>query len=204
MGINLPTSETPGWRPVNASLFRVAGRNAIMRRLILWLNSRSKLWVVGAGLVGAVIVGLIDYLTGPRAQVSILYVLVIFFVAWFAARPAGFSSPPLLSWAFVANLYSPGYCFRDSGCLLELGSGLCGASGSHFSGGGREEGGRWSADWQRTWRRPVRRCSARTLIRRWTVSLRSMIKPSLIRSTRPPSASSVQSQTMSSVKTWAS
>jgi hypothetical protein len=33
-----------------------------MRRLVPWLKGRSKLWVLGAGLVYTAIVGLIDYL----------------------------------------------------------------------------------------------------------------------------------------------
>jgi hypothetical protein len=60
-----------------------------MQRLIFWLNSRSKLWVVGAGLVGTAMVGLIDYLTGPEVRVSILYVLVVIFVTWLAGTSCG-------------------------------------------------------------------------------------------------------------------
>jgi len=79
-----------------------------MQRLILWLNSRSWLWVVGAGLVGAAMVGLIDYLTGPAVRVSILYVLVVIFVAWFAGAPCGvFVGAAAAVMGFVANLYSP-------------------------------------------------------------------------------------------------
>jgi PAS domain S-box-containing protein len=79
-----------------------------MRRLILWLNSRSKLWVVGAGLVGTVLVGLIDYLTGPWVRVSILYVLVVIFVTWLAGASCGvFVAAATAVVGFVANLYSP-------------------------------------------------------------------------------------------------
>jgi two-component system CheB/CheR fusion protein len=79
-----------------------------MQRLILWLNSRSKLWVVGAGLAGTVIVGLIDYLTGPWVRVSILYVLVVIFVTWFVGASCGvFVATAAAVVGFVANLYSP-------------------------------------------------------------------------------------------------
>jgi PAS domain S-box-containing protein len=79
-----------------------------MQRLILWLNSRSKLWVVGAGLVGTLIVGLIDYVTGPGVRVSILYVLVVIFVTWFAGASCGvFVAAAAAIAGFVANLYSP-------------------------------------------------------------------------------------------------
>ncbi len=79
-----------------------------MQRLILWLNSRSKLWVVGAGLFGTVLVGLIDYLTGPWVRVSILYVLVVIFVTWLAGASCGvFVATAAAVVGFVANLYSP-------------------------------------------------------------------------------------------------
>jgi signal transduction histidine kinase len=79
-----------------------------MQRLILWLENRSRLWVVGAGLVGAAMVGLIDYLTGPRVRVSILYVLVVIFVTWFADTPRGlFVAAAAGIMGFVANLYPP-------------------------------------------------------------------------------------------------
>jgi signal transduction histidine kinase len=79
-----------------------------MQRLILWLKNRSRLWVVGVGLIGTVIVGLVDYLLGPGAQVPILYVLVVFFVAWFADTSRGFfvaAATGVVS--FVASLYPP-------------------------------------------------------------------------------------------------
>jgi len=79
-----------------------------MRRLILWLKSRSKPWVVGLGLIGAAMVGLIDYLTGPEVRVSILYVLVVIFVTWFAGASRGvFVAAAAAIVGFVANLYSP-------------------------------------------------------------------------------------------------
>lgn len=79
-----------------------------MQKLILWLNSRSKSWVVGAGLVGALVVGLIDYLTGPWVRVSILYVLVVLFASWFAGASCGvFLAAAAAVVGFVANLYSP-------------------------------------------------------------------------------------------------
>jgi PAS domain S-box-containing protein len=64
--------------------------------------------VVGAGLVGTLMVGLFDYLTGPEIRVSILYALAIFFVAWFAnASCAVFVAVAAAITGFVANLYSP-------------------------------------------------------------------------------------------------
>ena len=79
-----------------------------MHRLILWLKTRSKLWVVGTGLFGTALVGLIDYLTGPWVRVSILYVLVVIFVTWFADAACGvFVATAAAVVGFVANLYSP-------------------------------------------------------------------------------------------------
>jgi len=58
---------------------------------VTWLKSRSKLWVVGAGLMAMTIVGVIDFLAGPGNEVPILYVLVVVIVAWHAGRAAGVS-----------------------------------------------------------------------------------------------------------------
>ncbi|HTS17977.1 MAG TPA: sensor histidine kinase [Verrucomicrobiae bacterium] len=79
-----------------------------MERLNLWLKSRSPLWVVGAGLVGTAIVGVIDYLLGPDAQVPILYVLVALLVSWLADTAHGvFVAAGAGVVSFVANLYPP-------------------------------------------------------------------------------------------------
>lgn len=79
-----------------------------MRRLILWLKDRSTLWILGAGLVSTAIVGLTDWLLGPEAQVPILYVLVIFFVAWFTDAAYGiFVAAIAAVAAFLANLHPP-------------------------------------------------------------------------------------------------
>jgi signal transduction histidine kinase len=79
-----------------------------MHELILWFKNRSRPWVVGLGLLGTAIVGLIDYLTGPGVRVSILYVLVVIFVTWFADAPSGvFVAAACGVAGFVANLYSP-------------------------------------------------------------------------------------------------
>lgn len=79
-----------------------------MQKLILWLKNRSKLWVVGAGLVATAIVGLADHLTGHEAQLPIFYVLVVLFVTWFADTARGvFVAATSVMVAFVANLYSP-------------------------------------------------------------------------------------------------
>jgi two-component system, LuxR family, sensor kinase FixL len=78
-----------------------------MQRLILWLKNRSKLWVVGAGLVGTSIVGLIDYLLGPQTQVPILYVLVVIFVVWFTDAARGvFIAVICTAVSFAGDLYS--------------------------------------------------------------------------------------------------
>ena len=87
---------------------RLGGGGAVMERLNLWLRSRSKLWVVAAGLVGTAVVGLIDDLTGPHVRVSILYVLMVIFVSWFTDASGGvFVAAASAVAGFVANLYSP-------------------------------------------------------------------------------------------------
>jgi signal transduction histidine kinase len=79
-----------------------------MQKLILRLKGRSKPWVVGVGLIGIAIVGLIDYLTGPGVRVSILYVLVVVLVAWFANTSHGVWIAAVATVVcFLANLYSP-------------------------------------------------------------------------------------------------
>jgi signal transduction histidine kinase len=79
-----------------------------MQNLNLWLEGRSKPWVVGVSLIGIAIVGLIDYLTGPNVRVSILYVLVVIFVAWFANAAYGIWLAAVATLVcFLANLYWP-------------------------------------------------------------------------------------------------
>ncbi|HEY3376923.1 MAG TPA: HAMP domain-containing sensor histidine kinase [Armatimonadota bacterium] len=75
--------------------------------LLNGLGRRSWTSVLGIGLLLVVLVGLLDYWTGPELAFTIFYLFPVALVAWFKGIKAGFivSVASALSW-FIADMYA--------------------------------------------------------------------------------------------------
>ncbi len=86
--------------------------------IIEYLNGKSRATLVLAGLLGAIFIGLLDYVTGPMVALMVFYLIPICFVAWFAGRWSGILVA-LLSCAiwYAAKYMDPG-SIDNRGLLL--------------------------------------------------------------------------------------
>lgn len=75
-----------------------------------YLNTLPKSFVIALGLILLVTVGSIDYLTGPNFSLSILYLIPVLFVSWYAGKLSGIviSFAGAFFW-FVAGLLGKKY-----------------------------------------------------------------------------------------------
>ena len=60
-----------------------------MFKLLRFLNQQSRGYVIALSVIGAILVGVIDYVTGAEFVISIFYLVPIAFVAWLLGRRAG-------------------------------------------------------------------------------------------------------------------
>jgi len=60
-----------------------------MLGLLKFLSQKSSSYLVAVGVVGAILVGLADYMTGAELVISIFYLVPIAWVAWLVGRRAG-------------------------------------------------------------------------------------------------------------------
>jgi signal transduction histidine kinase len=82
-----------------------------MLRLTEYLSKQSESSVKALGFVLIVLLGVIDYLTGPELSFSIFYLLPISLVAWLVGRRAGVvvSGAGATSWLIADLLARPTY-----------------------------------------------------------------------------------------------
>ncbi len=59
-------------------------------KIIANLSKRSRHFVIVSGLLLVLLLGFVDYLTGPDLSVEIFYFVPVLLVSWFAGRRAGF------------------------------------------------------------------------------------------------------------------
>jgi signal transduction histidine kinase len=78
-----------------------------MARLLGYLGRQSRSYLLLLGFVLVILVGLLDYLTGPEISFSIFYLIPVCLVAWLVGRSAGIvmSITGALSW-LIADLLS--------------------------------------------------------------------------------------------------
>jgi signal transduction histidine kinase len=90
--------------------FMDARRSKLMHRIASKVED-SKLALLAAGLIVVILLGFIDYLTGPEISISVLFVLPISLVAWYAGRPSGMimAVASAITWLVADLTTQPGY-----------------------------------------------------------------------------------------------
>ena len=54
-----------------------------------FIRGQGKAAILAIGLTSAVVVGILDYLTGSHVTLTAIYLLPVYFVAWYAGAPSG-------------------------------------------------------------------------------------------------------------------
>jgi signal transduction histidine kinase len=82
-----------------------------MTRLASYLNRQSKLFLIMLGLALVILIGMVDYATGPELASSIFYLIPVSLAAWFAGRRAGvlISFASAISWFVADAMAAPAY-----------------------------------------------------------------------------------------------
>lgn len=80
-------------------------RGIAIEIVIGYLRKKSRLFIIALGVVSVLLLGIIDYLTGPWISFSIFYLIPISLVTWFVNRRAGIliSMISALTW-LIADL----------------------------------------------------------------------------------------------------
>jgi len=86
--------------------------------IIEYLNGKSRTTLVLWGLLGAIFIGLLDYVTGPMVALMVFYLIPICFVAWFAGRWSGFLVAVLSGAIWYAAKYLDPGSIDNHGLLL--------------------------------------------------------------------------------------
>jgi signal transduction histidine kinase len=86
--------------------------------IIEYLNGKSRTTLVLWGLLGAIFIGLLDYVTGPMVALMVFYLIPICFVAWFAGRWPGFLVAALAGAIWYAAKYLDLGSIDNRGLLL--------------------------------------------------------------------------------------
>ena len=75
------------------------------------LSKRSKYFLTALGVVLVMLIGIIDYLTGPSFSSLTFYLIPVIFITWFVGRTAGIliSVASALTWVIVDMTAGPSY-----------------------------------------------------------------------------------------------
>ncbi|MBN1318046.1 MAG: hypothetical protein JXA42_21365 [Anaerolineales bacterium] len=84
-----------------------------MIKVLVFLDKRSRLFLIIMGILSILILGAIDYLTGAELSFSIFYLLPISLVAWVVGRAAGigFSAIGAIVWFMADSLAGHEYSY---------------------------------------------------------------------------------------------
>ena len=94
-----------------------------MSNVYRWLQSQSRPLVISAGFLFVLLIGLLDYLSGPELSFGLFYLIPVILVSWLAGRQEGIliALSCGLAW-FVAdiswplNVSNPGIAFYNLIC----------------------------------------------------------------------------------------
>jgi serine phosphatase RsbU (regulator of sigma subunit) len=97
-----------------------------MHRLVDSVSKLHPFIVFGLGLLFVLLMGLVDFITGPELASSLFYLLPVFLVTWFVGPPAGFGVSVVCAavWLFddwLSAVEHHGTVVPWSNMLLELG-----------------------------------------------------------------------------------
>jgi PAS domain S-box-containing protein len=87
--------------PLNNTVAQPVKSAPWFARLTSFLTGRSPETVILAGIIGVVIMAVIDYASGPELAFSIFYFIPVCVVSWYAGRPAGMAMALLSSVAWL-------------------------------------------------------------------------------------------------------